>query len=198
MHWFGTLGGRSRNGWGSIALQEVVGATPTSRPAMLDNNVLLHGKADLTPFQRPLKECLALEWPHAIGKDEKGVLIWKTEACTSWMAVMRKLAEIKINYRTSLSVIKPFDERQVLALPVTHHTPKELKNDRLASQMRMKVIQHQNQYYGLIFHLPCKIPLEISGKLKGADAQSLIANQAAIWLKVHQHLDKHLQRTGSK
>jgi len=198
MHWFGTLGGRSRNGWGSIDLQEAVGATPTSRLKILDNNVLLNGKAELTPFQRPLKECLTLEWPHAIGQDDKGVLIWKTEACTSWMGVMRKLAEIKINYRTSLSVIKPFDERQILALPVTHHTPKELKNDRLASQMRMKVIQHQNQYYGLVFHLPCKIPLEISGKLKGADAQSVIVNQTAIWCKVHQHLDKHLQRTGSK
>ncbi|OQW66532.1 MAG: hypothetical protein BVN35_21695 [Proteobacteria bacterium ST_bin11] len=62
----------------------------------------------------------------------------------------------------------------------------------------MKVIQHQNQYYGLVFHLPCKIPLEITGKLKGAEPQSLIANQTAIWRKVHQHLDNHLQRTGSK
>lgn len=200
IHWFGALGGRSRNAWGSVELAAAfVGATPSSRQTPLrDHDVLLNGKADLTRFQRPLNDCLIQEWPHAIGTDEKGVLIWKTEACASWMGVMRKLAEVKIGYRTSLSVTKPFDERQVLALPVTHHTPKELKNDRLAGQMRSKIIKQDGKYTGLVFHLPCKIPSEVAGKLRHPDAQKLIANQEAIWRKVHQHLDKHLQRTGSK
>jgi hypothetical protein len=200
IHWFGTLGGRSRNAWGSVELSPAtVGATPSSRQIPLrGHDVLLNGKADLTRFQKPLKDCLTQEWPHAIGTDEKGALIWKTEACTSWMAVMRKLAEVKIGYRTSLSVTKPFDERQVLALPVTHHTPKELKNDRLAGQMRSKIIQQDGKYIGLVFHLPCKIPPEVAGKLRHPDAQKLIANQESIWRKVHQHLDNHLQRTGSR
>lgn len=204
IHWFGTLGGRSRNGWGSIAVKTVdlasVGATPSSRlngTQLQDYSILLNGKADLTAVQKPLKICLMEEWPHAIGEDKKGVLIWKTEACKSWMEVMRKFAETKIGYRTSLSVTNPFDERQILALPVTHHTPKDLKNDRVANQLRAKVIQHQGHYYGLIFHLPCKIPKTVSDKLKQPAAQSLLANQETIWHKVHQHLDQHLQRTGS-
>ncbi len=200
IHLFGTLGGRSRNAWGSVELSATsVGATPLSRQTPLQgHDVLLNGNADLTRFQRSLKDCLTQEWPHAIGTDEKGMLIWKTEACISWMAVMRKLAEVKIGYRTSLSVTKPFDERQVLALPVTRHTPKELKNDRLAGQMRSKIIQQKGRFIGLVFHLPCKIPVEVAGKLRHPDAQKLIASQEAIWRKVHAYLDLYLQRTGSK
>jgi CRISPR-associated protein Cmr1 len=203
IHWFGTLGGRSRNGWGSIAVKAVnltsSGITPSLHleNEAQDYSILLSGKANLIAFQRPLKSCLTEEWPHAIGEDEKGVLIWKTEACNTWMQVMRQLAEIKIGYRTSLSVISSFDERQILALPVTHHTPRDLKNDRVTNQLRVKLIKHQDRFYGLVFHLPCKIPKVVSDKLKQPAAQILLANQEAIWLKVHQYLDQHLQRTGS-
>lgn len=205
IHWFGTLGGRSRNGWGSVSVLKAdltsVVATPFSRLSRVeqlqDYSILLDGKADLTAVRKPLKNCLTEEWPHAIGEDEKGVLIWKTEAFKSWMEVMRKVAEIKIGYRTSLSVTNPFDERQILALPVTRHTPNDLKNDRVANQLRAKVIQHQGYFYGLIFHLPCKIPKTVSDKLKQPAAQNLLANQETVWRKVHRHLDQHLQRTGS-
>ena len=204
IHWFGSSGGRSRNGWGSVAVKTVdltsAEATSTSlleSEPLQDYATLLNGKADFTPFQRPLIDCLTLDWPHAIGQDEKGLLIWKTETCNTWMQVMRKLAEIKIGYRKSLSVTNPFDERQILALPVTHHTLKDLKNDRVANQLRAKVIQHQGHFYGLIFHLPCKIPKTVSDKLKQPAAQNLLANQETVWRKVHRHLDQHLQRTGS-
>lgn len=188
IHWFGTLGGRSRNGWGSIVI---------SNGTLDDYSMLLNGKADLSTFQKPLKVCLTKDWPHAIGQDEKGVLIWKTEPGKTWKDTIKKLAEIKIGYRTSLSVTKPFDERQILAVPVTNHTPKVLEKDRVANQMRAKIIEFQGLYYGLVFHLPCKIPEDISNKLNHPAAQSLLANQEAIWRKVHQYLDKHLQRTGS-
>ena len=189
INWLGTLGGRSRNGWGSISINS---------DKLEDYSILLNGKADFNNIQKPLKACLAEEWCHALGQDEKGVLIWKTEACKTWMETMRILAELKIGYRTSLSVTKPFDERQILALPVTNHTPKELKNDRVANQLRCKVIKYKDDFYGLIFHLPCKIPKTISGKLNHPSAQSLLANQETIWLKVHKYLDQNLQRTGSK
>ncbi|PPD02569.1 MAG: hypothetical protein CTY29_12570 [Methylobacter sp.] len=221
IHWFGTLGGRSRNAWGSVELH--VGETPSSRQAPLhDYNVLLNGNADLTRFQKSLKDCLSQEWPHAIGIDEKGVLVWKTEACSSWMAVMRKLAEMKIGFRTeALPFInnkdktKPvLDERHIVSYPVTHHGVAgwaeldrfgKLKEDkrgnliqkhRIANQLRFKVIKHQQQFYGLIFHLPCAVPEELAKEVKGS--RDVLNQQITIWRKVHQHLDKHLQRTGSK
>jgi CRISPR-associated protein Cmr1 len=137
---------------------------------------------------------LTQEWPHAIGEDEKGALIWKTEACKSWMEVMRKLAEIKIGYRTALSVTKSFDERHILALPITKHTPKVLEKDRVANQMRAKIIHHREQYYGFVFHLPCKMPETVSEKFPSA--RVLLANQEAIWRKVHRYLDQHQHLSG--
>jgi CRISPR-associated protein Cmr1 len=227
MHWFGTLGGRSRNGWGSIAVKAVdltsVGATPTSRQANdpQDYATLLNGKANLTPFQRSLTSCLTLEWPHAIGEDEKGVLIWKTEACKSWMQVMRTLAEIKIGFRTESLAFKQnkdktnpvLDERHILSYPVTHHGVSgwaeldrhgKLKQDkrgyliqkhRIANQLRFKVICQDQNFYGLIFHLPCAVTEELAKEVKGS--RDVLNQQETIWRKVHQHLDQHLQRTAS-
>lgn len=189
IHWFGTLGGRSRNGWGSIAL---------TNPELVDYSTLLNGQAELGNVQRPLEKCLQEEWPHAIGSDDKGALIWKTKAFNSWREVIKRLAEIKIGFRTQLSVIKPFDERQILALPVTHHTPKDLRNDRVANQIRFKVINQQGQYYGLIFHVPCSVPDAISNKLSHSASLNLLANQKTIWQKVHVYLDGQLARTGSR
>ncbi|RMG30285.1 MAG: hypothetical protein D6721_04175, partial [Gammaproteobacteria bacterium] len=59
IHAFGTLGGRSRNGWGSIALEGV-------------------GALDSLPL-RDWRDCLDREWPHAIGRDDQGALVWQTE-----------------------------------------------------------------------------------------------------------------------
>ncbi|MFN3786427.1 MAG: RAMP superfamily CRISPR-associated protein, partial [Thiothrix sp.] len=53
MGWFGTLGSRSRNGWGSLQMDGI--QSPQA--------------ADLTPFSRSLSQCLQLDWPHAIGRD---------------------------------------------------------------------------------------------------------------------------------
>ncbi len=190
-HWFGALGGRSRNGWGSVAF---------AHDSLQSYQTLLNGEAELSRFSRSLTDCLQLEWPHAIGTDNKGVLIWKTEAKISWMAVMRDLAEIKIGFRTALSVTKPFDERHILAMPITHHNPKGMNNERVSNQLRFKVIQHNKQFYGLVFHLPCKFPSDLDKKMIHPNARNLLDNQLGIWQKVHLYLDQNgkLKRTGSK
>lgn len=228
IHWFGTLGGRSRNGWGSIAVKTVdlisVGATPSPRlngTQLQDYSILLNGKADLAAVQKPLKHCLIEEWPHAIGEDEKGALIWKTESCKTWMQAMRKLAEIKIGFRAETLPFKQnkdkanpvLDERHILSYPVTHHgvsgwaeldRHSKLKEDkqgyliqkhRIANQLRFKVIYHEHNFYGLLFHLPCSVPEELTKEVKGS--RDVLNQQESIWRKVHQHLDQHLQRTGS-
>lgn len=189
IHWFGTLGGRSRNGWGSIAL---------SHPQLADYSSLLNGKAELGKVQRSFENCLQEEWPHAIGADGNGALIWNTQPFESWQEVIKRLAEIKIGFRTQLSVIKPFDERHIIALPVTRHIPKELKNDRVANQIRFKVIHQQGEYYGLIIHVPCRMPEAISNKLNHPASINFLANQKTIWQKVHAYLDGQLDRTGSQ
>lgn len=81
---FGTLGGRSRNGWGSLHLQPEQGTPPLESALPL----------------RPWEDALKLDWPHAIGQDDKGPLIWQTQAFGDWRAVMVELTHIKIGLRT--------------------------------------------------------------------------------------------------
>ena len=78
---YGTLGGRSRNGWGSFALH----------PLPLAGE----GRGEGGLPSRPWRDCLALDWPHALGQDEKGALIWQTSPFDDWKALMRELAIVK-------------------------------------------------------------------------------------------------------
>ena len=179
MHWFGTVGGRSRNGWGSIAL---------------DNMTALPTHTDLNGILRPLETCLKLDWPHALGTDKQGrVLMWQTPIQNDWRLVIKDLAQIKINFRTDLRFpqAKPdglFHERHLLAYPVTNHSIKSLGNNgRLANQIRFKVINQNDKYLGLIFHLPCNLPKEMQKSL-GHQAP-LIQKQLEIWQKIHKTLD---------
>ncbi len=59
---YGTLGGRSRNGWGSLVL------TPVEQTPAFD--------AQLDPRAcMPWRDALQADWPRAIGSDEQGPLI---------------------------------------------------------------------------------------------------------------------------
>lgn len=184
IHWFGTLGGRSRNGWGSI---EVV----SSNKDKLLSASLLNGEADLTAYQKPLKDCLTQEWPHAIGTDEQGLLMWLTPERDNWQSVIKDLAKTKIKFRTDLPFpgAKPgeFEKRHLLAYPVTHHKVSSWGNNaRLANQLRFKVARTGNKYFGLIVHLPCALPNEMSQQLKKAPSMQ---QQFDIWQTVHHSID---------
>jgi len=108
---FGTIGSRSRNGWGSLIVDG----------ALAPSADLLHR------VSRPLGECLREEWPHALGRDDQGLLLWQTRPQGNWREAMRELARIKIAFRTqrrlSLEGVRDgqFADRHVLAYPVTHH-----------------------------------------------------------------------------
>lgn len=173
--WFGTLGSRSRNGWGSLQME----------------NLQAPKAADLTPFSRQLSHCLQLDWPHAIGSDSKGILVWKTTPQTSWRDAMRELARVKIAFRTHFKFSTgnnspKAEERHLLAYPVTNHIIKWWGNQsRLGNQVRFKVVKEAGKYIGLIVHLPCKLPAELAGKLGNTP------NELNIWQQVHRVLDKH-------
>ncbi|HET8702209.1 MAG TPA: RAMP superfamily CRISPR-associated protein, partial [Nitrococcus sp.] len=63
---FGTVGGRSRNGWGSYVLGGAAAAT-------------------WTDYLIDCHEALKVDWVRGIGRDERGPLIWRTrKAYPSW------------------------------------------------------------------------------------------------------------------
>lgn len=180
IQWLGTIGSRSRNGWGSIDL--------------LSGSIPPFSRESLKPFARSWNECLKLEWAHAIGMDEKGVLVWQTTSSPTWKEVMKKLAEIRIQLRSGF----PFSgkeihaepqEKHVLAYPVTKHALKGFDMSiRIPNQLRFKVLRTVNGFQGIIYHLPCRAPDEIVTKLKN-QAKKFQELELAVWPEVHKNLD---------
>ena len=183
--WFGTLGGRSRNGWGSLSLG-------------LDALTVDH--AHLGAVLRELKQCLKLDWPHALGSDSNGPLVWESaNTFSDWQSAMRFLASTKIGFRTSLKFEgggphRQPQERHVLAYPVTNHAVQAADwggNARLANQIRFKLFSAEaNKLKARIYHTPHKSPLAI-GNISELD----------VWQSIHRWLDdphNKLTRLGAK
>lgn len=186
---YGTVGGRSRNGWGSFAL---LPSPASGRGA---------GGEGAVPL-RPWRDALNLDWPHAIGQDDKGPLIWQTAPAADWKSLMKQLAQIKIGLRTQKPHLEfsldtqagdgetknginhgqPQD-RHWLSYPVTNHDVSAWKrmNARLPNSLRFKVRKTaDNQLVGVIFHVPCRPPAEFN-----PDHQAI----ERVWQRVHAFLD---------
>jgi CRISPR-associated protein Cmr1 len=175
MNLYGTLGGRSRNGWGSFELAQAQGVS--TLPSTLDAQLV-----------QPWREALLQDWAGSIGCDDKGPLIWQTDVMPDWRAVMRRLAEVKIALRTLKSFEFPnarsdgrVHPRHWLSYPVTNHEVHEWRGLRLPNTLRFKVRSGTGgKLRGVIFHMPSKPPAAFGSK---ADTLS------RVWQQVHQHLD---------
>ncbi|RMH09973.1 MAG: hypothetical protein D6704_00305, partial [Nitrospirae bacterium] len=180
---YGTIGGRSRNGWGSFAVLPLPlgegwgeGRSPASTVPL-----------------RKWQGCLDCDWPHAIGQDDQGPLIWQTtKAYDDWKALMRELAIIKIGLRTQfvfpnaqLPHSMPLP-RHWLSYPITTHKVRdwEKQNLRLPNILRFKIrsdTADPKKLRGVIFHMPCLLPPEFSPDPSAIEAT---------WLTVHTLLDE--------
>jgi CRISPR-associated protein Cmr1 len=186
MHHYGTLGGRSRNGWGSFSLLPADPDTPTLSGALEESLTL------------PWREALMQDWTQALGHDEHGPLIWQTEALADWKSVMRRLAEIKIGLRTQFKFISGRDARipegrHWLSYPVTNHSVRDWgHNARLPNSLRFKVRPDAGaKLRGVIFHMPCLPPPTFRPDRRAIEQ---------VWEKVHRTLDQptsNLQRVAA-
>lgn len=178
IHHYGTLGGRSRNGWGSISLTPANDQTPVLTGALAPS--LIHD----------WRAALQLDWPHAIGRDQQA-LIWRTPAFDDWKTLMRRLAEIKIGLRTQFKFTTGFnashpEARHWLSYPVTKHNVEGWREPgkgdyRLPNSLRFKVRQAADgKLQGVIVHVPCAPPAQFRPRL------SVIEQ---VWRTVHQFLD---------
>ncbi len=171
---YGTVGGRSRNGWGSFSLL----------PLPMGEG---WGEGQTLPL-RPWRDCLNPDWPHAIGQDEKGPLIWQTQPHDDWKALMKTLAIVKIGLRTQFvfgagsSTPEP---RHWLSYPVTNHPVQSWGNTvRLPNSLRLKVRTDEHdpkKLRGIIFHMPHLPPAAFQPN-KGAIEK--------VWKNVHALLDE--------
>lgn len=184
MDCYGTLGGRSRNGWGSFSLQPADAQTAAfeGKPA--------------TRTTRNWQQALQLDWPHALGSDARGLLAWQTRPFDHWPQLMQELARLKIGLRTQFTFTTGRDtprteDRHWLAYPVTNHSVSAWGgNTRLPNSLRFKVRPapgNPQQVVGVVFHMPCLPPPAFSPKIDAI---------TDVWQRVHGFLDasQHLTR----
>ena len=167
IHRFGTVGGRSRNGWGSVSLEP----EPKDGPP----------EFELGAFTSPLEDALKWDWPHAIGVDTNGrPLIWETAPATDWKGAMKTLGKLRKELNSKFK-----SHRRWLNYPVTGLSVREFpEHGRLPNSLRFKVVMTpagngNNRIAGLVFHTPCLPPPDFK-----PDGELI-----EVWKKVHQFLD---------
>jgi CRISPR-associated protein Cmr1 len=201
--WFGSMGSRARNGWGSLHIE---GEGLLGLEGLCDSK--LAEQAPLRSLNAALTDRLAADWPHALGLcADARPAVWRVFAdkqltddkklvftgFKDWKSVLEKLAALKIGFRTQFKLTsgaphKQVEDRHVLAYPVTNHGLAGLPNARLASQMRFKVAKNKDgQFFGLITHLPCAMPHAFFDRSTVHAPE--IKHQIEVWQQVHDFLN---------
>ncbi|MDO8320505.1 RAMP superfamily CRISPR-associated protein [Rhodoferax sp.] len=201
--WFGSVGSRARNGWGSLHIE---GEGLLGFEGLCDSKIA--EQASPRSLKSALTDRLAGDWPHALGlcADERPA-VWRVFAdkkitedkklvfvgFKDWKSVLEKLAALKIGFRTQFKLNSGaphsrVEDRHVLAYPVTNHGLAGLNNARLASQMRFKVAKNKDgQFFGLITHLPCAMPLAFFDRSSVRPPE--VGHQIEVWQQVHDFLN---------
>lgn len=185
MNLYGTLGGRSRNGWGSFSLAAADEFT-AALPHEVDNTLI-----------NTWQDALRLDWPHTIGRDSRGPLIWQTRPFADWPQLMQEMARLKIDLRTQSKFKFPqartdgqIHDRHWLSYPVTTHKvwDWDKNNARLPNSLRFKVRPapgDSHKVVGVLVHIPCQPPPAFR-----PEPQAL----QRVWKQVHAFLDDRTQQ----
>jgi len=197
IHWFGAVGSRSRNGWGSMQLL-ARGEAPALPP-------LRRSDALLNEVSRHWHDCHELEWPHAIGSDEDGPLIWCTEDVDHWRQAIGALANVRVAVRRAAKAIRnPGGKAAALHYlgypagtgkqnPWALDVVGERDKLRLASPLRFKVMPSDGgRVRGIVVHLPCALPEAFLGALRDQSDRAWLADRANLrpaWKEIHATLD---------
>jgi CRISPR-associated protein Cmr1 len=196
-HWLGTVGGRCRNGWGSIDILDDRGQAWCSSRDL----------AGLTLVEKNWEQCLKLDWSHAVGvkTGDQPIqpLVWRTKGGSdTWQGAMNELANCKIAVRAgTVGTLGPIpvgginqqpNERHLLGYPITHHD-RVARWSRLASQLRFKVAQERlagdagPKYYGIAYHMPHGLPKTMRSQYP--QGTHFPDYDVTVWRKVHAKLD---------
>ena len=184
MHQYGTVGGRGRNGWGSLVIE------PSDHDRLMAQPEQPESRS--RRFSRPWRHALKLDWPHAIGVDGTGPLVWRTaRSHDHWKHLLHDLGVLKIGLRTMFVFpnVRPPHPRPLLrhwlSYPITNHRTRAWNgNWRLPNSLRFKVRPDEDdtkRLRGVVFHVPCRPPAAFE-----PDADAL----SSVWEKTHQLLDE--------
>jgi len=202
--WFGTLGSRARNGWGSLSMTPMNGTPQLT--ALPDANTEL-----LKSIGLECNGCFDRDWAHALGTRDGKPLIWVSQSFKDWRKAMGCLANIRVEVRR---VAKGFTGPDriggihFLGYPAggrwelpEFKKGQPNKNDqegRLATQLRFKVCATPDGLVGMVFHLPHRFPYVLRNRLNARQQSWLNEHEKKVWQAIHQALDgmARLQRLG--
>jgi len=180
---FGSLGARSRNGWGSFSLLAE------------DSNILLSGQKLLEKYGEEFTKIFKVgkKYPFKLGISNEQPLLWKIGIGNMWEDAMKLAGESYMDLRQEVlpfPIEKPngVQKRHILGYPITRHPIGSWggNSGRMPSQLRIIIRKTSNKYNAYFFHLPHKIP-------KPWD--SSVGSELSVWQKIHEHLDDKFDRT---
>ena len=180
MNVFGTIGARSRNGFGSFIFTGF-------------NNIKIKN-FQIKDYSKIIND-KENAYPHSLTGDSTGLTFWKLKDNnqTNNGAILRELADVYIKLKTS-----PFfkfktkgpGERHLLGYPVMNHGLNEWggNSGRVPSQLRLMVKNDTTgNLNGYILHIAHALPQD-----KKWFPQ--LASQQNIWQEVHKFLDNKMER----
>lgn len=194
--WFGTLGSRSRNGWGSLSLA-ALNSAPQVTPIPAPDDALI------AAIGRDWQQCLDCDWPHALGTDSGKPLIWVTRPYEHWRNAMGALANVRVEIRRVAKMFVGPDRIggiHLLGYPAggkwelpelkKGRPARDDEEARLATQLRFKVCAIQEGLVGVVFHLPHRFPDALKDRLSAAQQRWIAANQGQVWADIHKALNR--------
>ena len=188
-HWFGTMGSRCRNAWGSLSLV-AQGDTPGLGPAPSSEG--------LAGVLRDYRRCLAgPDWAHAIGRDERGPLVWRSAPVTDWRRAIGLLARLRVALRrVAKDVTGPGGIGGIHLLGYPAGGQWQLRGvpetARMASSLRFKVVADADgeTLRALVLHMPHALPGPFAEAIGNDRCHWLQQNQEHVWHSLHQALDE--------
>jgi CRISPR-associated protein Cmr1 len=193
--WFGAIGSRSRNAWGSISLLPLNG-TGQFTPTPLPNHESLKAVA------REWLKCLELEWPHAVGMADGPPLIWLSKPLDNWRNAIGCLANVRVEVRRAAKkFVGPnrLGGIHLLGYPAggkwelpefkKGRPGKDHDEARLATQLRFKVLASPEGLRAMVFHLPHRFPKKLRERLGQPQQDWLAQYEKKVWEAVHHTLD---------
>lgn len=162
---YGTLGGRSRNGWGSL---------------LLDGD-LVAPEVPTVSWEVAMQQ---RDWAHGLGRDQRGLLVWESTQFEHWGAAIECLAGVRAGMRRSVG------NALALAFPGTGaRMPGWGNNDRLPHSIRFKVRGKDSGAVASVFHVPCRPSDVLWDKLPQSERSRFLEN----YRQAHSYLDRHPQ-----
>jgi len=170
-HYFGSIGSRSRNGWGAFSF------------ASKNYDFSAPVKIKATSLENSFCE---KKYPWTFAKDQNGLLCWETAPFKDWKQVLREMAMVYAKLRYNTQILDNINNRAILGYPLKN--ARQIKEiDRMPKQLRMTVIKCSEGLKGLFFHLPYMTPVKFN----------TFNDQNELWKDIHEVLDNNteLRRT---